>query len=137
MKRFLKEFKDFALRGNVMELAIAVVIGGAFSAIVKSLVDDIITPLIGVLIGGKGVVDWSVTVGTAVVKYGNFIQVIINFVIIAFSLFVTMRIITKVTEKINLLKKEEEKAAEAAKQQEVDVKEELLKEIRDLLKEKR
>lgn len=137
MKRFLKEFKDFALRGNVMELAIAVVIGGAFSAIVKSLVDDIITPLIGVLIGGKGVVDWSVTVGTAVVKYGNFIQVIINFVIIAFSLFVTMRIITKVTEKINLLKKEEEKVAEAAKQQEVDVKEELLKEIRDLLKEKR
>lgn len=130
MKKLLSEFKDFALKGNILDLAVAVVIGAAFGAIIKSLVDDIITPLIGVLLGGKGVQEWSVTVGTAVVKYGNFIQTIVNFLIIAFSLFVVVKVFNTAKKKLN--KKEEEAAAEVAET--VDETKLILSEIRDILK---
>jgi large conductance mechanosensitive channel len=87
----LKEFKEFAMRGNVMDLAIAVIIGGAFGAIITSLVNDIIMPLIGLLMGGIDFSSLSITVGEAVIKYGAFIQAIINFIIVAFVIFLLVR----------------------------------------------
>lgn len=119
---FLKEFKQFAVRGNVVDLAVAVVIGAAFGKIVSSLVDGIVMPIIGLLLGGINVANKSVTVGAAVVKWGSFLQTIIDFTIIAFAIFV-------VVKGINLLiRKEEKKAPEPTLQ------EQLLIEIRDLLK---
>ncbi len=120
---FLKEFKQFAVRGNVVDLAVAVVIGAAFGKIVSSLVDGIIMPLIGLLLGGINVADKSFTVGAAVVKWGSFLQTIIDFTLIAFAIFV-------VVKGINLLMRKEEKKAEA----EPTLQEQLLMEIRDLLK---
>lgn len=122
-----KEFKEFAMRGNVMDLAIAVVIGAAFGKIVTSLVENIITPLIGILTGGIDFNDdfiWKV--GNAEVLFGTFIQSIIDFVIIAFAIFMALRLVNKLTRK-------KEEVLEEPKP-ELDVKEELLKEIRDLLK---
>jgi large conductance mechanosensitive channel len=87
----LKEFRDFALRGNVLDLAVGVIIGGAFGKIVASLVGDIIMPLIGLLIGGISFADLSITVGSAVVAYGKFIQNIIDFVVIAFVIFLVVK----------------------------------------------
>lgn len=87
----LKEFKDFALRGNVMDLAIAVIIGGAFGKIIASLVNDVLMPLIGLLLGGISFANLSVTVGEAVVAYGLFIQAIVDFVIVAFVIFLLVR----------------------------------------------
>ena len=96
----LKEFRDFALRGNVIDLAIAVVIGAAFTAIVTSLVDDIIMPLVGVLLGGVDFSTLAITVGDASITYGNFIQTIINFLIIAFFLFLIVRSINQLKERL-------------------------------------
>jgi large conductance mechanosensitive channel len=96
----LKEFREFAIRGNVMDLAVAVIIGGAFGKIVTSLVNDILTPLIGLLMGGINFADLSITVGNAVVKWGAFVQSIIDFIIIAFVIFLLVRA-------INRLKREE------------------------------
>lgn len=87
----LKEFKDFALRGNVMDLAIAVIIGGAFGKIIASLVNDVLMPLIGLLLGGISFANLSVSVGDAVVAYGLFIQAIVDFVIVAFVIFLLVR----------------------------------------------
>jgi len=87
----LKEFKTFVMRGNVVDLAVAVIIGGAFGKIVSSLVNDIIMPLIGVLMGGVNFAELSVNVGDAVVKYGAFIQAIVDFLIIAFVIFLLVR----------------------------------------------
>jgi len=87
----LKEFRDFALRGNVMDLAIAVIIGGAFGKIVASLVNDILMPLIGLILGGISFTDLSLTVGDAVVAYGLFIQAIVDFIIVAFVIFLLVR----------------------------------------------
>lgn len=132
MKNLLKEFKSFIAKGNVLDLAVAVIIGNAFGAIVKSLVDDLLMPIIGIIIGGKGVQNWSVSLGTAVVKYGNFIQTIINFLIIGFILFMIIKIFNTMNKKMSK-KKEEEKEEPVIV---VDEKAELLKEIRDLLKNK-
>ena len=96
----LKEFREFAIRGNVMDLAIAVIIGGAFGKIVTSLVNDILMPLIGLLMGGINFADLSITVGNAVVKWGAFVQSVIDFIIIAFVIFLLVRA-------INRLKREE------------------------------
>ncbi|WP_019155280.1 large conductance mechanosensitive channel protein MscL [Robertmurraya massiliosenegalensis] len=120
------EFKKFAMKGNVIDLAVGVVIGTAFGKIVTSLVEDLIMPLVGLLIGGLDFTEFAVTIGQAEVKYGLFIQNIVNFFIIAFSIFLFVRF-------INRMKRKEEVKEEAPK---VDTKEELLKEIRDLLKEK-
>ena len=122
----LKEFRDFVNRGNVVDLAVAVIIGGAFGAIITSLVDDIIMPLIGVIIGGVDFASLSITVGEASILYGSFIQAIVNFLIIAFVLFLIVRSFTK-------LQKEEEEAPPAPP--EPSAEEMLLTEIRDLLAE--
>ncbi|MCY7750466.1 large conductance mechanosensitive channel protein MscL [Bacillus inaquosorum] len=122
-----KEFKAFAMRGNIVDLAIGVVIGGAFGKIVTSLVNDIIMPLVGLLLGGLDFSGLSFTFGDAVVKYGSFIQTIVNFLIISFSIFIVIRTLNGLRRK----KEAEEEAAEEAP----DAQEELLKEIRDLLKQ--
>ncbi|MFF5994577.1 large conductance mechanosensitive channel protein MscL [Lysinibacillus sp. KU-BSD001] len=124
-----KEFKEFIMRGNVLDLAIAVVIGAAFNAIVTSLVQNIITPLIGILVGGIDFTnDFVWTVGKESVMFGSFIQSVIDFLIIAFSIFMALKFINKY-----ILRKKQEVAEEPAAPV-VDTKEELLKEIRDLLK---
>ncbi|QGQ44395.1 large-conductance mechanosensitive channel protein MscL [Metabacillus sediminilitoris] len=119
----LQEFKKFALKGNVLDLAVAVIIGAAFGKIVTSLVQDIIMPIVGLLMGGINFSHLSITVGEDEIKYGVFIQTIIDFLIIAISIFFVVRF-------FNRFKRKEEAAVPA-----VDTKEELLKEIRDLLKE--
>lgn len=119
-----KEFQAFIAKGNVLDLAVAVIIGGAFGAIVTSLVNDIIMPLIGVILGGVNFTELAITVGEANITYGNFIQAIINFLIIAFVIFMIVRTAN------NMKTKEEAKPA-APKGPSA---EELLAEIRDLLK---
>ena len=121
-KGLFEEFKTFIKRGNVIDLAVGVVIGGAFSTIVTSLVNDIIMPLIGVIIGGYDFTSLSIKVGDSTIKYGSFLQNIINFLIIAFCIFIVVKIMNKFLDK----HKKEEKKDEVV----------LLEEIRDLLKEK-
>ncbi|MDX1377908.1 MAG: large conductance mechanosensitive channel protein MscL [Anaerolineales bacterium] len=87
----LKEFREFAMRGNVMDLAIAVIIGGAFGKIIASLVNDVLMPLIGLILGGISFSNLSVTVGEAVIAYGLFIQSIVDFIIVAFVIFLLVR----------------------------------------------
>lgn len=119
----LKEFKKFIARGNVMDLAVGVIVGAAFSAIVTSLVDNILMPIIGVLTGGINFsTGLTIKVGDAVINYGAFLQSVIDFLIIAFCIFIIVKIVNKI------IGKEEKPAAKAA-----DVV--LLEEIRDLLKE--
>jgi len=117
-----KDFKAFVLKGNVLDLAIAVVLGGAFGAIVTSLVNDIIMPLVGIILGGIDFASLSIQVGSAAVLYGKFIQAIVNFLIIAFVIFLVMRAMVK-------LKKQEAAAPPPGPTAE----EKLLTEIRDLL----
>jgi large conductance mechanosensitive channel len=121
------EFRKFIARGNVIDLAVAVILGAAFTAIVTSLTDDIIMPLIGVVLGGVDFTTLSIQVGEATVAYGLFIQAIINFLLIALVLFVMVRSINKMQE---LSKKAEAPAAPPEPSDEVK----LLSEIRDLLK---
>ncbi len=89
----LKEFKEFAIRGNVVDLAVAVIIGGAFGKIISSLVSDILMPLIGLVIGGINFSGLAITVGNASIAYGAFIQAVVDFVIIAFVIFLMLRFI--------------------------------------------
>ena len=97
----LKEFKEFALRGNVMDLAIGIIIGGAFQQIVNSLVNDIIMPSISLFTGKVDFSNLAVNIGNISIKYGVFITTIINFIIIAFSVFLLVRYINKLHEKLN------------------------------------
>jgi large conductance mechanosensitive channel len=87
----LKEFKEFAMRGNVLDLAVAVIIGGAFGKIIASLVNDVLMPLIGLVLGGINFSELSFTAGAAVVKWGAFVQSILDFVIVAFVIFMIVR----------------------------------------------
>ena len=87
----LKEFREFAIRGNVMDLAVAVIIGGAFGKIITSLVSDVLMPVIGLVLGGVNFSELSITVGAAVIKWGAFVQSIIDFIIIAFVIFMLVR----------------------------------------------
>jgi large conductance mechanosensitive channel len=121
----LKEFKEFALRGNVIDLAVGVVIGAAFNAIVSSLVKDVFMPLIGIVTGGLDFSSQSYSVGEASIMYGNFIQAIFIFLITAFALFLFVKGINRMKKK-----KEEAPAAPAAPPADIV----LLTEIRDLLK---
>ena len=125
-----KEFKKFISRGNVMDLAVGVIIGGAFSAIVTSLVDNIISPLLGIILGGIDFSGLQITVLDANIKYGVFIQNVIDFLIKAFCLFIIVKAVNKVDQALKKNKEEEAKKEETP----ADVK--LLTEIRDLLKEK-
>jgi len=99
----LKEFKEFVMRGNVLDLAVAVIIGGAFGKIIGSLVNDILMPLIGLLLGGIDFAGLSFTVGAAVVTWGNFVQAVIDFLIVAFVIFL-------IVKSANAAKKKEEPA---------------------------
>ncbi|PFV71978.1 large conductance mechanosensitive channel protein MscL [Bacillus sp. AFS059628] len=121
------EFKKFAFKGNVVDLAVGVVIGAAFGKIVSSLVKDIITPLLGMVLGGVDFTSLHFGYGKSAVMYGNFIQTIFDFLIIAASIFMFVKVFNKLTSK-----KEEEKEEEIP---EPTKEEELLSEIRDLLKQ--
>ncbi|MFD1706150.1 large conductance mechanosensitive channel protein MscL [Siminovitchia sediminis] len=123
-----EDFKKFAIQGNVLDLAVAVVIGGAFGKIVSSLVDYIIMPLAGVLLGGYSFENLSVTIGDAVIQYGAFIQSVVDFFIISLAIFLLIKLLVRLK-----LQKEETKTEE--EEAEVDPQIELLSEIRDLLKE--
>lgn len=123
IKKEAGEFKKFISRGNVVDMAIGVIIGGAFGKIVTSLVQDILMPLIGVALGGLNFSDLSVKVGSASVRYGSFIQSIVDFLIISLSIFIMIKILSK-------FKKKEVKREEKQKSDDVVV----LEEIRDLLK---
>ena len=146
MKKFLNEFKDFAMRGNVIDMAIGVVIGGAFGKITTSLVDNIIMPLIGLLTGGIDLTKWDIGLKPAVTEMvdgvmtettpavmlgiGTLLSVILNFIIIAFVIFLVVKF-------LNRLHKKEEPAEEpAAEEPAAPTSKELLTEIRDLLKER-
>ena len=134
VKKGLGEFKEFISKGNVVDMAVGVIIGSAFGKIVTSLVEKILMPIIGVLIGGLDFSDLSITVGSAKVGYGSFIQSIVDFLIVAFCLFLIVKAMNKVQDAVK--KDEIEEAIE--KEQENDAKEiEVLMEIRDLLKKKK
>lgn len=141
MGKFFQEFKEFAVKGNVMDMAIGVVIGGAFGKIVTSLVSDIIMPVISAITGGLSFTDWKWVIREAVMEgetvvtpevaltWGNFLQVIFDFIIIALSIFMVVRGINKMKAKLEKPAEPEAPAAPAGPTQE-----ELLAEIRDLLK---
>jgi len=129
-KKQLNGFKAFISKGNVIDLAVGVIIGGAFGKIVTSIVNDILMPLIGILLGGVNFTSLSLRIGDAVITYGNFLQNVLDFFIIALCVYFMVTAIDTVTSKF---KKEEEKKEEAKKSAEV----ELLEEIRDLLKKKK
>lgn len=121
----LKEFKTFISKGNVVDLAVGVIIGSAFGKIVSSLVNDILMPIIGIIIGGIDFSNLTIQIKDATIKYGIFIQNIIDFLIVAFCIFIFIKLLNKVS------KKEEEK-----KEKVVSEEAKILKEIRDILKEK-
>ena len=147
--KFFKEFKEFINKGNVVDMAVGVVIATAFGNITKSLVSDIIMPLVGLLTGGVSVSDLkyvlvaeqldpetgAVLVAENAVKYGQFIQFIVDFLIIAFAVFVFVKALNT-AKNIRLKKEEEAKAEEPAPEPEPSAEEKLLTEIRDLLKNK-
>ncbi len=131
MKAFIKEFKEFIAQGDVMSMAVGIIIGGAFTAIVTSVVDDIIGPVIGLICGGLDFSSLSVGIGDAQLMFGNFIQAIINFLITAIVLFLIIKTFNKMKEKADALKKKEEEEAAAEEPAEEIL---LLREIRDSLK---
>lgn len=108
MNNFFKEFKAFAVKGNVVDLAVAVVIGAAFGKIVSSLVENIVTPLISIIIGGINFTTWSLKIGDVVIKYGVFIQSIFDFTVISLAVFVAIKLLSR-------LKNKEEVVSEAPK----------------------
>lgn len=141
MSKFIQEFKEFAVKGNAVDMAVGVIIGGAFGKIVSSIVDDIIMPPIGWLIGGVQFSDLKITLPqlsvpgleqtqAVTINYGNFLQTVFNFLIIAFCVFLMVKGINK------LSKKKIEESAVPAPEPEPSKEEQLLSEIRDLLKKK-
>jgi len=122
-----KDFKEFAFKGNVLDLAVAVVIGAAFGKIVTSLVENIITPLVGILLNGVDFTSMSLPYKDTEILYGNFIQSVFDFIVIAFSIFLFIRLLSKFKRKEEVVEVIEETPT-------VDAKEALLEEIRDLLK---
>ena len=152
MKKFFEEFKTFIARGNVVDMAVGVVVGGAFGKITTSLVNDIIMPAVSMLMGGVDFTAWKIVLKEAVtevvdgavvetaaevsIKYGNTIAVIVDFLVIAFSVFCMVKAINAMRAKADAMKKkeEEEAAVEAPADPEPSNEEKLLMEIRDLLK---
>ena len=138
---FIGEFKEFINKGSVMDLAIGVVVGGAFTTIVNSLVNDIIMPLVSLVAGGVDFTNLSITIdnffGTsdkAVIAYGNFIQNIVNFILIAFCVFLVVKAMNTMREKAEKLKKSKENKEETKEEEKIDEQLVLLREIRDSLK---
>jgi len=153
MKKFFEEFKAFAMRGNVVDLAVGMIIGSAFGKITTSLVNDVIMPAVSMLMGGVDFTQWKIVLKEAVlnaegaidpateiaIKYGNLIAVIVDFIILAFAIFCMVKAINTMREKAEALKKQEEEAApepEPEAEPEPSAEEKLLMEIRDLLKNK-
>ncbi len=153
MKKFFADFKAFIAKGNVIDMATAVIIGAAFNKIITSLVNDIIMPLISLLVGGLDVTDWKWVISPEVLdeagvvvtaenalRYGVFIQTVIDFLIVAFCIFLALKVVLTFKGTFDKLKKKEEEAAaeveEAPAEPEISVEQQLLTEIRDLLKEK-
>ena len=147
MKKFFEDFKAFALKGNIVDMAIGVVIGGAFGKIVTSLVNDIITPFMGLLTGNISLTDLKFVLAPAVldaagevttpelaVTYGAFLQTIIDFLIIAFSIFMVMRVAMKARKKLEDMKKKEEEVKEEKVEEKKETELSVLLEIRELLK---
>ena len=133
MKKFFSEFKAFIARGDVLSMAIGIIIGSTFTAIVNSLVKDIITPLIGVILGGIDFSGMSVTIGESVILFGSFIQAVINFLLTAFVLVLVVKAVNAMKAAAEKKAKEEEEAKPAAPAPTpADIV--LLTEIRDLLK---
>lgn len=123
----LKEFRDFLQRGNVLDLAVAVIIGGAFGAIVNSIVNDLLMPFIGAILGGVDFSSLSIQVGDAAILYGNFIQAVVNFLIIAFAMFLLVK-------GSNRMRKMDNEQPEPTPEPSEEVL--LLREIRDLMKDR-
>ena len=153
MKKFFEEFKAFAMRGNVIDLAVGMIIGSAFGKITSSLVNDVIMPAVSMLMGGVNFSDWKLVLKEAVlnpdgteavaeiaVKYGNLIAVIVDFIILAFAIFCMVKAINTMREKAEALRKKEEEVVEeepeAPAEPEPSAEEKLLMEIRDILKNK-
>ena len=147
MKKFFEEFKAFAMRGNVIDMAVGVVIGGAFGKITTSIVNDIIMPVVGMITGGVNFADWKIVLKAAegeaaevAITYGNTIAIILDFIIVAFAIFCMVKGINGMRAKAEELKKKEEEAAKAAAEAAPpappapSAEEVLLTEIRDLLK---
>ena len=124
---FISEFKEFAMKGNVMDMAVGVIIGGAFGKIVSSLVDNVLMPLVGLVTGGVDFTTLAVKVGDAELKYGVFIQNVVDFLIVAFCIFLMLK-------GINKLNRKKEEPAPEPEAPAGPTQEELLAEIRDLLK---
>lgn len=135
-KGFFSDFKDFISQGNVLDLAVGVIIGGAFGKIVSSLVDDIIMPIIGVLIGGVDFTGLKAEIGEATITYGVFIQNVIDFLIVALCIFFFVREIERMKNKMEEKFNKEEETEETVEEEQKDEQVVLLEEIRDLLKEK-
>jgi len=135
MKKILEEFKKFIARGNVLDLAVGVIIGSAFSAIVTSLVNNVLTPLIGIVFGGVDFSGLSLTLRNENIMYGAFLQSVFDFLITAVCLFIIVKVINRFNDNLQKInkkdKKEEEKVVEVKKSDDII----LLEEIRDLLKE--
>ena len=123
--KFIQEFKDFAIKGNALDMAVGVIVGGAFGKIVTSLVNDILMPIIGVLLGGLDFTALTIRINDAVIHYGSFIQSIVDFLIVAFCIFIMVRLFERF--------KHEEKKEEVKVKSNEEV---LLEEIRDILKNK-
>ena len=126
MKKNFEEFKKFISKGNIVDLSVAVIIGGAFGKIVSSVVNDILMPLLGIILGGLDFTSLSITLGDARIMYGSFIQNVIDFLIIAVCIFIISKILYKI------IPKKKEEAPKPPKGEDII----LLEEIRDLLKEK-
>ena len=155
MKKFFEEFKAFAMRGNVVDLAVGMIIGSAFGKITTSLVNDVIMPAVSMLMGGVDFTQWKIVLKEAVlnaegaidpatevaIKYGNLIAVIVDFIILAFAIFCMVKAINTMREKAEALKKKEEEVAAEPETPpappEPSSEEKLLMEIRDLLKERK
>lgn len=129
MKQFISDFKNFAMKGNVLDMAIGVVMGSAFTAIVNSIVKDVFTPIISAITGAANFENLSFKLGDALINYGNFLNAVITFFIVALSVFCMMKVINK-------LMWEKQKEEETEKEVEPTKEELLLSEIRDLLKER-
>lgn len=146
MKKFIQEFKEFISKGNVVDMAVGVIIGGAFGKIVTSLVNDVIMPLVSLATGGLSVADWkyvfkpavldeatgAVITAESALKYGNFIQTVLDFLIIAICIFIMLKIV--LAAKSAFVKKEEAAAEEAAEEAPAETTEQILSDIRELLK---
>ena len=106
--KFIKEFKDFAMKGNVMDMAVGLVIGGAFQSIIKSLVEDIIMPFTALFTGSVDYTDWVIEVSTAQIRIGSFITALINFLILALSIFLALKVVNEINDRLEKMNKEVE-----------------------------